>query len=364
MDLFSIYFPQFYPIAINDKIWGKGFTDWDLVSIANMRKGWDRRAPRRGFYQGNSEETFKEQIREMKDNGLKGIALYHYHFDKSYELNEMEKYLSRQSDIDWFVIWATENWSKRWIGDSETILELSTDPSQEYINEHVDYLNNLMKTKKYKKINGRPLFGFYKLDHFINPKKVVNDYRKSFARYNLDVYIFSIITNEGEIQQAHIVDGNYIFEPRFFFNKQRSFRDSKSRSFYVLSKKIFGEHFLNKLLLLMDRIQQNGQTYNFNDYLHHLVLSKKKILQRISEKKLNWILSSGWNNYPRYNKNYTKLNNPSSEEFEETLNFVSELKSELPPIINAWNEWSEGSAIEPCFYLKDRYLKSIKLFKK
>ena len=32
----------------------------------------------------------------------------------------------------------------------------------------------------------------------------------------------------------------------------------------------------------------------------------------------------------------------------------------LPPLINAWNEWSEGAAIEPCAYLGTRYLDALR----
>lgn len=364
MDLFSIYFPQFYPIKINDRTWGKGFTDWDLVSIANMRKGWERRAPKKGFYNGNSEETFKVQIKEMLEYGLGGIALYHYHFDNSYELNKMEQYLHNQSEIDWFLIWANENWSKRWIGDPKIILSLSTKPSKKFIDEHVDYLIKLMNSKNYRKIDGKPIFGFYKLDHFDNPERVIINYRKSFMRYNTEIYMIIIISNIGELELTKIVDGAYIFEPRFFYNNQRSLRASKSRNYYLTLKKLFGDNIVNRILTFMDRFQQNGNSYKFKGYINHLKEFKLLLRKTISEKKLNWILSSGWNNYPRYNENFTKLDAPTPMEFVETLNIINEIESELPPIINAWNEWSEGAAIEPCYYYNDRYLKCIKTFKK
>ena len=34
-------------------------------------------------------------------------------------------------------------------------------------------------------------------------------------------------------------------------------------------------------------------------------------------------------------------------------------KSDLPPLVNAWNEWTEGAAIEPCAYLGRSYLDAV-----
>ena len=76
MKPFAIYFPQFYPTATNDVAWGHGFTDWALVSTANLYDRWQRRAPLRGFYDGSQPELHRSQMQQMHASGLGGLALF------------------------------------------------------------------------------------------------------------------------------------------------------------------------------------------------------------------------------------------------------------------------------------------------
>lgn len=117
---FAIYFPQFYPIATNDDSWGNGFTDWVLVANANMRNLWSRRAPARGFYDGASRQVHIEQMEEARQACLGGFGVYHYWFFTHQELAAFERTRLQdpgQMRFPWFLIWATEGWSRRWLGD-------------------------------------------------------------------------------------------------------------------------------------------------------------------------------------------------------------------------------------------------------
>jgi hypothetical protein len=73
------------------------------------------------------------------------------------------------------------------------------------------------------------------------------------------------------------------------------------------------------------------------------------------------VLTSGWNNAPRYRQHFTELEVPEPEEFSLMLRAAlssPKFSVDIPLLCNAWNEWSEGAAIEPCHYLGDTMLKA------
>jgi hypothetical protein len=72
------------------------------------------------------------------------------------------------------------------------------------------------------------------------------------------------------------------------------------------------------------------------------------------------VISPGWNNAPRYAKRFTRLEDVPPAFFRTMLEDASRSNG-LPPLINAWNEWSEGAAIEPCAYLGSRYLDAARI---
>lgn len=70
------------------------------------------------------------------------------------------------------------------------------------------------------------------------------------------------------------------------------------------------------------------------------------------------VLSPGWNNSLRYGDRFTALQPLNPCIFG---NLVGDAvgKCDLPPLLNAWNEWIEGAAIEPCAYLVRSYLDAV-----
>ena len=85
--------------------------------------------------------------------------------------------------------------------------------------------------------------------------------------------------------------------------------------------------------------------------------SKKGAPLRCSREQRCAAWPPGWNNAPRYGERFTALADVPAAAFGELLRAPS--RSDLPLLINAWNEWSEGAAIEPCAYLGTRYLDAL-----
>lgn len=360
MKPFTIYFPQFYPTPTNNNAWGHGFTDWALLANANLRNQWVRRAPLRGFYDGSSPEVHQSQIAEMKNFGLGGFALYHYWFFSHQELGAFESsILKRPPGLPWFLIWATEGWSKRWLGDSTTIIPLTEAPTDADIDEHSEHLVKCFESPDYLRLNGRPLFVFYNLAHFLNVENVITRYRAAIKRRGHDVYLGHFVKNTFEIQFSHLVDFTYLFEPRLFFGTQRVGRGKVAKHIFDILKFILGQKFISRLLILADKVQQKGTTYDEQLFLTYLQSEERAQIRQKVKGPVQDVLSPGWNNMPRYNERFTAMANIDPHIFSRLLEQASTRCESIPPLVNAWNEWSEGAAIEPCAYLKTRYLDAI-----
>lgn len=358
MKHFVIYFPQFYPIPLNDEVWGKDFTDWTLVQHANLLNTWSRMMPRRGYYNGSDTNLHLEQFSEIMSAGLGGVGLYHYWFYDSHQLTKVEETLLKYSDevsIPWFLIWATENWSKRWIGDSTEILSFSKNPSDKDIFQHCIYLESVFASDNYLKIDGKPVFVIYNLGHFNDPSKVIDSYRQWFSKRGISFLIGQFIKNPYEACYSSFVDFNYLFEPRLFFGLNRKFRGTFSKNVYDYIQSFLGKNIVNKFSITMDFLQNSNVSYKYNIFNTYLSSQKRISFIDTLSSPYQDVINFGWNNTPRYGSRFTELRHASKAECIDVLK-NSNISNEFPLLINAWNEWSEGAAIEPCFYNGTKYL--------
>lgn len=363
MKPFCIYFPQFYPTEINNKTWGVGFTDWVLVAHTNMHNLWKRRAPKLGFYDGFDKAVHLHQINQMKQYDLGGVALYHYWFYENTELEAFEQTVSSikdNKDFPWFLIWATESWSKRWLGDDSEIIALTDNPSSAEIDAHCSYLSNCFNNSTYFKIDERPVFIFYNLSHFLNPEDVISRYRKAFKNYGQNPILGQFVKNPFDSNYSEFLDINYLFEPRLFFGFNNSARTPFAKIMFDKFKMIFGKKLSQKLLVISDKFKKKSHTYKAKDYIRYLQSAKRKLFVSTFSTLVQEVISPGWNNIPRHGDRFTALEDINPDDFKLILNNASEQNEKFPALINAWNEWSEGAAIEPCEYFGTVYLDTLK----
>lgn len=363
MKPFAIYFPQFYPTATNNKAWGAGFTDWSLVANANMRDVWPRRAPAGGFYDGASPLVHARQMDEAKAANLGGFAVYHYWFYTHQELNAFEQTMlintTFENTLPWFLIWASESWSKRWLANPEILINLSSGPTQNEIELHCDYLSTCFAHPTYTHWHGKPLFVWYNLGHFDQPESVVVRYREAMQRRGFDMAVAHFVKNPFDLAHCSFTDATYLFEPRLFFGSQTVSRGNAAKATLNMVKKIFGTTGTESLLVAMDNLRRSGTKHAAARFLAYMDSPERAAYLSATHQPCQEVLSPGWNNVPRYGDRFTALEPLDPWAFGKLVG-DSLYKSDLPPLINAWNEWTEGAAIEPCAYLGSRYLEAIK----
>ncbi|MDG6999714.1 MAG: glycoside hydrolase family 99-like domain-containing protein [Nitrososphaerota archaeon] len=366
MNRYAIFFPQYHRITANDLAWGHGFTDWVLVAAANAFGYWQRRAPACGFYDLSRDDDTQGRFDAAARAGLDGFGIYHYRFDDGPELDAVERFLAQGGsprNFAYFYIWANENWTTRWVGSNIRILkELSARPSREAIIKHVNYLSPFMDSQAYARVGDRPLFVIYHPDHFTEPEAILTLYREAFRDAGIEPRIGFFVKNAYEMRHSCYFDFCYLFEPRLFFNFQ-GVRKNQSiiKGYRKLTSRIsprLMEACSEGVTRLLNRTSAH---YTFSDFLRYFTSAARKTFVRSSECSVQEIVTCGWNNAPRYRHRSTRLDVPTAEEFSSMMSMLSNSqtrKDEIPLLCNAWNEWCEGAAIEPCSYLGDALLAS------
>jgi hypothetical protein len=362
---YAIFYPQFHQAKVNDVAWGYGFTDWVLVATANAFDYWKRRAPAVGYYDLSKSEVVSAQFYTAARSGLDGFGIYHYWFEDGLELGAVERYLSQSAlpaNFGYFFIWANESWSKRWAGkDTEILKYVSTSPSREQVSDHVQYLKPFMESASYTMVLSRPLFVIYRPEFFRDPVYTINCYRDEFNRAGLNPLIGYYLKSASDAGYSNIFDFCYLFEPRLFFNF------SGLRKYHLIHSVFRGiirsvdyskaenwSEFAGKIL------NRGAKSHTFASFLRYYNSQERKNLIGSIKCPIQNVLLSGWNNAPRYRDRFTEVQVPNRAQFSAMLNTSlndTSCSRNIPMLCNAWNEWSEGAAIEPCSYLGDQLLK-------
>lgn len=347
---FFSYFPQFHSDPINDRAWGKGFTDWDLIRALpeSHRSAF---MPSRGYYDPSAPEYLSSLDAQLADLPLPnaGLMVYHYHFDGVSALSGFERQLLAQPDQGppFFLCWANETWTKRWVGKpGEVLVEQQHQVSIELVQEHARYLVRFFELPNYHRVGGKPLFIVYNAQASVTLPRVLLMYRQAFATLGHEPLIGACIAYPHPPEQLQPYDFGCEFEPRFFFNSKSSSALAQSAARLKMNfPKLF-----EWLGSQRDRIRHRvgSRRFAYSDYLAALADGTIEKALRTSTGSLPLMRSTflSWDNLPRYGVRSTSVVHDNVD--SDSLSVLGSLRSDydLPLLINSWNEWSEGAALE------------------
>ena len=352
--IIAIYFPQFHNIPENDEWWGKNFTDWELVKSA-VPKFPGHNQPRVPFddnyYNPCEKEVLAKQIKQAKDYGIGGFMFYHYWFDGKLILEKPLEVFLRNHDLDipFCLSWANNSWTRQWKANNEFLLKQKHLEDPSLWEKHFNYLLPFFKDKRAIKINNKVVFS-------VNTPEILKQSKKMFNMWN-DLALKNGIEGLYLIAAKHYDYINYSFLENYnavmkIHPREANNANKNPNAHDILKMKWFRllpESFQNMLRQI--RLKYKGLTIIDSVKVWEYILTNAYI-NDYPEKKLDIFeaIFFDWDNSARYGKRaivYTHLTKEQKELF--LMQMVKKTRENNCPYIffNAWNEWSEGTYLEP-----------------
>lgn len=344
IQLIAFYLPQFHPIPENDRWWGKGFTEWRNVAKAkpNYSGHNQPRYPEDlGYYDLRCAEVMEQQARLAKRYGLAGFCYYYYWFDGKKLLDmPLERILkTKKPNMPFCLCWANENWTRTWDGQENDILmqqRYSEDNDYEVIKDLAEYF----KLNTYIKIDGKPLIAVYRVKEFPNFQRTANIWRNYCRSVGIgDIYIAMV--ESFELSASPENPANYGCDISIEFPPHGMVHDQS-------------------LPLVDKRSDYQGAVHDYENLAMQYMTRKEPGFKRIRS------VLVGWDNTPRRQDNSLVLENATPGAFQAWLEWTIKRTKEQNYgderiiFINAWNEWCEGSYLEPDRRYGHAYLQAVR----
>ena len=323
----ALFLPQFHSIKENDKWWGKGFTEWVNVKKSNpLYEGHHQpRIPGDpekylGYYELINPEVIKEQIKLAKSHGIYGFGIYYYWFSGKTLLEKPISIILKNKDIDFkfFLIWANENWTRKWDGNDKHILI-----KQEYKKEDPEkFIKDIKKyciDNRYIKINRKPIIGIYEASKIPNINETIFIWRTKAKEYEIgEIYILVTLNKETVeyFQNMNLFNGAYQFSPRDSMFESNKIKSKSNSNYYLYTSLLYKTFNLSNI--------SNNFDFYFGSMVEFDNTARKKdavIFQKYSPEQ------------------FYMLN--------KKIILLTKNKKNKYIFINAWNEWAEGTYLEP-----------------
>ncbi len=324
----AFYLPQFHPIPENNREWGLGFTEWTNVSKANPQfvGHYQPRLPGElGYYDLRLKDVQQRQIELAKQYGIDGFCYHHYWFGGKRALEKpFQQILDDPSlDLPFCLCWANENWTRRWDGgEDDIILEQQHSPEDD-----LDFIVDIapaLRDKRYIRVNNKPLLIIYRPGLLPDPAATAKRWRQYAQENGIgDLHIVSAATFGFEDFASIGYDGLVQFPPH---NTAAS-------------------NITNKVNLLNKNYQ--GNVFDFKEFSENAMKAIKGHQHTFPCVMMNWDNEArkpgkGHAFYGASPHNYKLW-------LRNAFDFVlkNNVKEEQIVFINAWNEWAEGTYLEP-----------------
>ncbi len=326
----AYYLPQYHAVPENDAWWGRGFTEWTNLSrgLPRFAGHYQPRIPRDlGHYRLDGSEILRRQAEMARRAGIGGFVFYFYWFNGRRLLERpLEALLAdRAIDLPFCLMWANENWTRRWDGSDDEVL-IAHDYRQADEAGLVATLARHFADPRYIRLQGRPLLMIYRPGLIVDARDSIRRWRGMFRdRFGEDpIFVMSQSFGDND-PRPFGMDGAIEFPPH----------------------KLVGDaDLINADLQYLDH-ECSAQVYAYDD------IAAASIRTPAAEFPLIKTVIPGWDNDARRQGGGLVIHGATPMKYQAWLErLVERAQSQrffgtALVCVNAWNEWAEGAYLEP-----------------
>ncbi|NND90198.1 MAG: glycosyltransferase [Granulosicoccus sp.] len=334
----AFYLPQFHAFPENDAWWGTGFTEWRNVARGTPRfQGhYQPRIPRDlGFYDLNSVDVLKAQSALARAAGISGFCFYYYWFNGRRLMEKpLDLFAAHDIDQEFCIMWANENWTRRWDGRDDDVLiaqEYREQDEDAFIADTAKY----MAHSRYIRIDGRPLFILYRPSLLPDAPGTIERWRQKWAKCLDATPLVFMVQSYTEFNPVPFAcDGAIEFPPH------KVSRDLKRQNRHYRQ---FDSRF-------------SGQIRAYDDVVD------KALGEAAPAYPLVKTVSPHWDNDARREGCGVTFQGSTPQSYTRWLQGAIRYARQNPVageslvFINAWNEWAEAAYLEPDIHYGHAYL--------
>lgn len=319
----AFYLPQFHEFEVNNRCWGKGFTEWTCLNRVHtpLCDGHVIRRPHKdiGQYCLLDSGTRKRQGEMARDYGLFGFCYYHYWFHDKALMDAPLRLMLEDGhpDLPFCFSWANEPWTRKMNGGTGEVIVPQSYGDREEWQQHLDYLLSFFHHPNYICIDGKPLLVVYRASAIKQLTARLEFWRDAVRKEGF----------EGMFLVATL--GNFLQDPwsRFI----GSF-DATVESF---------PNFFGNPRVVSHRID------NANFYEMDMVTQYMIDFPKVCPVRQIPGLLTGFDSFPRSPRVCNVVLRATPQRFRQALRRKMAVSSDEFIFINAWNEWGEGATLEP-----------------
>lgn len=349
----AFIWPSCHDDSLGRTNWEQGIGEWEVIQKGDPRfpGHYQPKQPLWGYEMDNDPAVVEKWIQTALEYGVNTFIYDWYWFDHYPYLESAlnDGFLKAPSNqkMEFFIMWANHDvkhnyWNYHKWGEDESLLWTGAIDPEDFPIIVKRVINQYFKLPNYTKINGCPVFAIFSTDLFV----------KSFGTEEKALEAMEYMREE--VRKAGFPDMHYMM------------MDGGGHLFNEKTK----ERMDKRMFLKPDSYALYNMGGFDPDYMKHC--------QTAADLRADWdeyldipmfpTVSIGWDDTPRFpakGENDVTRFNHSPEAFKNYLLEAKKYADERPEqpkfvMINAWNEWVEGSYLLPDKYWGYAWLEAVR----